>query len=169
VPIEQYGLQQAEQWGLGKKGKDNGLLFLCGYSTFGGLYWIDTTYGGAYLVGPLGTAGYELDGFAIPYGILTIPEPTVATTGQISWPAVEGAVHYQVLKSSDPYGTYAPYATVYGTSWTDLLFSEGKAFYQIVAVGGVRSDNRQEVRFNQPLRKAGQLGLNKRVNTGIAW
>jgi len=28
VPIEQYSLQQAEQWGLGKKGKDNGLLFL---------------------------------------------------------------------------------------------------------------------------------------------
>ncbi len=149
--------------------QDNGLLFLCGYSATGALYWIDTQFGGAYQIGLLGTLGYELDGFAIPYGILTIPEPTVATTGQISWPAVEGAVHYQVLKSSDPYGTYAPYATVYGTSWTDLLFSEGKAFYQIVAVGGVRSDNRQEVRFNQPLRKAGQLGLNKRVNTGIAW
>jgi uncharacterized protein len=28
VPIDQFSLQQAEQWGLGKKGKDNGLLFL---------------------------------------------------------------------------------------------------------------------------------------------
>ncbi len=149
--------------------QDNGLLFLCGYSTFGGLYWIDTTYGGAYLVGPLGTAGYELDGFAIPYGSLTIPEPAVATTGQISWPAVEGAVHYQVLKSSDPYGTYAPYATVYGTSWADPVYSEGMAFYQIVAVGGVRSDNRQEVRYTQPLRNTGKLGEMKRFNTGIAW
>ncbi len=28
IPIEQYSLQQAEKWGLGQKGKDNGLLFV---------------------------------------------------------------------------------------------------------------------------------------------
>ncbi len=28
IPIEQYSLEQAEKWGLGKKGKDNGLLML---------------------------------------------------------------------------------------------------------------------------------------------
>ncbi len=28
IPIEQYSLQQAEKWGLGRKGKDNGLLML---------------------------------------------------------------------------------------------------------------------------------------------
>ena len=28
IPIEQYSLEQAEKWGLGKKGKDNGLLMV---------------------------------------------------------------------------------------------------------------------------------------------
>jgi uncharacterized protein len=28
IPIDQYSLQQAEKWGLGQKGKDNGLLML---------------------------------------------------------------------------------------------------------------------------------------------
>lgn len=146
----------------------NGLLFLTGYSTFGGLYWIDTEFGGAYLVGPLGTASYEMDAFAIPYGAITAPVVTIAATGELSWPAVTGAIQYQVYKAATPYGTYAPYATVYGTTWTDPLFAEGMAFYKVSAVGGMRGSNRLAVQSSSAMRKSGKLGVMKRTNTGIA-
>jgi hypothetical protein len=148
--------------------QENGLLFLAGYAGEGALYWVDTTYGGAYKVGPFGAAAYELDGFAIPYGILSIPDPAIDATGAMTWPEVTGAVHYKVLKATDPYGTYVPYATVYGTTWTDPLFAEDMGFYQIVAVGGRLSEEQAEVRFTEPLRKPGKIGGKNRVETGIA-
>jgi hypothetical protein len=150
--------------------QDNGLLFLAGYAGGGALYWIDTTYGGAYKVGALGTAGYELTAFAIPYGNITIPAANVTGAGTLSWTAVDGAVKYSVYSSNDPYGDFVWTADVYGTTWTDPnLAANAMKFYQVTAVGGMRNDNREEVRYTQPLRNAGKLDTNSRYNTGLAW
>jgi len=146
----------------------SGKLFHCGYSTFGGLYWIDTATGAAFLIGNLGTASYELDGFAIPYGTIAAPVASIDATGTISWPPVEGDVHYLVYKATEPYGTYTLVATVYGTSYVDPFFAgEDMGFYKVVAVGGVRA-NHVPVQSIRPVRHKGTLGTNKPANIGIA-
>jgi uncharacterized protein len=43
IPIEQYAIELAEQWQLGQKGKDNGLLFML--ATQDRRYWFTVGYG----------------------------------------------------------------------------------------------------------------------------
>lgn len=149
--------------------QENGLLFLAGYAASGNLYWIDTTYGGAYKVGPLGL-GYECTGFAIPYG--TAPAtPVVTASGArvLTWPAVLGAAQYKVYSSDDPYGTFVYETTVFGTSWTDPDTSPVKKFYQVTAVGGRTAINRIPVNYSSPLKAAGKLNSGSgRFETGLA-
>ncbi|HOD17817.1 MAG TPA: choice-of-anchor D domain-containing protein [Candidatus Cloacimonadota bacterium] len=147
----------------------NGLMFLAGYSNGGALYWVDTTYGGAYKVGSFGTNAYELDAFAIPYG--TAPETpvvTAATSGRVlSWPNVQGAAQYKIYASDDPYGTFTYYATAYTNSWTDPDITSAKKFYKVTAVGGRMANNRQPIRYTNELRKT-KVSSPKPASFGIA-
>jgi len=147
----------------------NGLMFLAGYSNGGALYWVDTTYGGAYKVGSFGTGAYELDAFAIPYG--TAPETpvvTAATSGRVlSWPNVQGAAQYKIYASDDPYGTFTYYATAYTNSWTDPDITSAKKFYKVTAVGGRMASNRQPIRYTNELRKT-KVSSPKPASFGIA-
>ncbi len=145
----------------------NGMLFLCGYSTFGGLYLIDTTTGGAYLVGPLGTNAYEVDGFAIPYGTLAAaPVVTIAGSGTLTWAPIDGAMAYKVYSSDDPYGTFTFEATVSGTSYTGP--ASAKKFYKVTAVGGRTNYNRQPINNNISMRNAPLQKNGKPDQTGPA-
>ncbi len=147
--------------------QDNGLLFLTGYSSFGGLYWIDTTYGGAYLVGPLGTNAYELDAFTIPYGELAAaPEVSISGTGLVSWTPVLGAIQYNVYSADDPYGNFTLEASVIGTEYTGL--AAAKKFYKVTAVGGRQNISRQPINYSSPLQKAAPVKNNKPNYTNIA-
>ena len=149
--------------------QENGLIFLAGYTNSGALYWIDTVSGGAYKVGPLGSLGYELTGFAIPYGLApAVPAVTIGANGAVSWTAALGAAQYKIYASNDPYGTFVHVATVYGTSWTDPNFPEAYKFYKVTAVGGRTADNRQPVSYSHPLSKSGTLNQQKRIETGLA-
>jgi len=151
--------------------QENGLLFLAGYAASGNLYWIDTTYGGAYKIGPLGL-GYECTAFAIPYGTALpapVAEASTITPGVISWPAVDGAAQYKIYGSDDPYGTFEYIATVYGTSWTDPAFPEAYKFYKVTAVGGRQAIDRIPVNYRTPLKAAGKLNSGSgRFETGLA-
>ncbi|MCK9336042.1 MAG: hypothetical protein M0Q99_12115, partial [Candidatus Cloacimonetes bacterium] len=145
----------------------SGMLYLSAYSSFGGLYWVDTTSGAAYLVNVFGTSAYELDGFAIPYGLAPeTPVVTISGQGTLTWDPVLGAMSYDVYSSDDPYGTYTLEASVIGTQYTGL--AAAKKFYKVYAVGGRQSTNHQELRVNTLPRKTGRLGVEKRNNTGIA-
>jgi hypothetical protein len=145
----------------------NGLLFLAGYSTFGGLYWIDTDFGGAYLVGSLGSAGYECTALAIPYGDLdTAPVVTISGTGTLAWTAVPGAVSYNVYSSDDPYGTYTLEANVRATQY--IGSPAAKKFYKVTALGGRALSSRPELLNNVAPRSTRDLGVEKRFNTGLA-
>lgn len=139
--------------------QDTGLLYLAGYtnSTQGALYWIDTTYGYAWKVGPF-QGSSEMDAFAIPYGdaFVGTPDVTIAADGTLSWPAINGAAGYYVYAADDPYGTYTKIATVYDLSWLDPNFPETMKFYQVVAFGGRAAGNSQaDVSINPALRKTG--------------
>lgn len=139
--------------------QDTGLLYLAGYtnSTQGALYWIDTTYGYAWKVGPF-QGSSEMDAFAIPYGdaFVGTPDVTIAADGTLSWPAINGAAGYYVYAADDPYGTYTKIATVYDLSWLDPNFPETMKFYQVVAFGGrAASNNQADVNINPSLRKTG--------------
>lgn len=148
--------------------QDNGLLFLAGYAGGGALYWIDTTYGGAYKVGNF-PGDAEVTAFAIPYGLISVPEVTIASNGTISWAPVNGAIKYSIYKATDPYGTFSWYADAYGTSWTDPNFTtDARAFYKVTAVGGMRNVNRQEMRYSNPIQHKGNMNSQKRYNTGLA-
>jgi hypothetical protein len=148
--------------------QDNGLLFLAGYAGGGALYWIDTTYGGAYKVGNF-PGNAEVTAFAIPYGLISVPQVTIANDGTISWAPVNGAIKYSIYKATDPYGTFSWYADVYGTSWTDPEFTtNAKAFYKVTAVGGIRNANRQEIRYSQPIQHKGNLNRQPRYDKGLA-
>ncbi|HRD00915.1 MAG TPA: hypothetical protein PL080_07215, partial [Candidatus Syntrophosphaera thermopropionivorans] len=148
--------------------QDNGLLFLAGYAAGGALYWIDTMYGGAYKVGDF-PDNAEVTAFAIPYGLISVPQVTIASNGTISWAPVSGAIKYSIYKATDPYGTFSWYADVYGTSWTDPEFTtNAKAFYKVTAVGGMRNANRQEIRYSQPIQHKGNLNRQPRYNKGLA-
>jgi hypothetical protein len=148
--------------------QDNGLLFLAGYAGGGALYWIDTTYGGAYKVGDF-PGGAEVTAFAIPYGLISVPQVAIASDGTISWTAVNGAIKYSIYKATDPYGTFSWYADAYGTSWTDPNFTTNdKAFYKVTAVGGMRNVNRQDIRYSHPIQHKGNMNSQKRYNTGLA-
>ncbi len=145
----------------------NGLLFLAGYSTFGGLYWIDTTSGAAYLVGNLGPNANEFDGFAIPYGTLAAaPEVSIAGTGTVSWTAIPGAIAYNVYSADDPYGTFTLEATVAATEY--LGPTSAKKFYKVSAVGGRSVANHIQIRNNITNRNTGDLRTPKRFETGLA-
>jgi hypothetical protein len=148
--------------------QDNGLLFLAGYAAGGALYWIDTMYGGAYKVGDF-PGNAEVTAFAIPYGLISVPQVTIANDGTISWAPVNGAIKYSIYKATDPYGTFSWYADVYGTSWTDPEFTtNAKAFYKVTAVGGIRNANRQEIRYSQPIQHKGNLNRQPRYDKGLA-
>jgi len=148
--------------------QDNGLLFLAGYAAGGALYWIDTMYGGAYKVGDF-PGNAEVTAFALPYGLISVPQVTIANDGTISWAPVNGAIKYSIYKATDPYGTFSWYADVYGTSWTDPNFTtDAKAFYKVTAVGGMRNANRQEIRYSQPIQHKGNLNRQPRYNKGLA-
>ncbi|HOY85561.1 MAG TPA: choice-of-anchor J domain-containing protein [Candidatus Syntrophosphaera sp.] len=139
--------------------QDTGLLYLAGYtnSTQGALYWIDTTYGNAWKVGPF-QGSSEMDAFAIPYGDAFVgsPDVTIAADGTLSWPAINGAAGYYVYAADDPYGTYTKIATVYDLSWLDPNFPETMKFYHVVAFGGrAASNNQADVNINPTLRKTG--------------
>ena len=145
--------------------QDSGLLYLAGYAGGGALYWIDTTYGGAYKVGKFTASGYELTAFAIPYGTLaTAPVATISGTGQLSWTPVTGAVAYNVYSADDPYGTYTLEATVRGTTYTGP--TAPKKFYKVTAVGGRQQTNHQEIRFREPIKHNGKLNQNDRYEFG---
>lgn len=113
--------------------RDNGLLYLAGYTSTGALYWIDTVGGGAYKVGDFQN-GAEMCGFAIPYtsGGLEAPVVTIAADGTLSWPAVDGATMYIVSSSDDPYGTFTFEENITATSWLDPA-PAAKKFYQVKA------------------------------------
>lgn len=145
--------------------QENGLLYLAGYAGGGALYWLDTTYGGAYKVGNFTASGYELTAFAIPYGALaTAPVATISGTGQLSWTPVTGAVAYNVYSADDPYGTFTLEATVRGTTYTGP--SAPKKFYKVTAVGGRQLSNHQEIRFREPIKYNGKLNQNDRYDFG---
>jgi hypothetical protein len=145
--------------------QENGLLYLAGYAGGGALYWLDTTYGGAYKVGNFTASGYELTAFAIPYGALaTAPVATISGTGQLSWTPVTGAVAYNVYSADDPYGTYTLEATVRGTTYTGP--TAPKKFYKVTAVGGRQQTNHQEIRFREPIKHNGKLNQNDRYEFG---
>ncbi len=145
--------------------QENGLLYLAGYAGGGALYWLDTTYGGAYKVGNFTASGYELTAFAIPYGALaTAPVATISGTGQLSWTPVTGAVAYNVYSADDPYGTFTLEATVRGTTYTGP--SAPKKFYKVTAVGGRQLSNHQEIRFREPIKFNGKLNQNDRYDFG---
>lgn len=145
--------------------QENGLLYLAGYAGGGALYWLDTTYGGAYKVGNFTANGYELTAFAIPYGALaTAPVATISGTGQLSWTPVTGAVAYNVYSADDPYGTFTLEATVRGTTYTGP--SAPKKFYKVTAVGGRQLSNHQEIRFREPIKFNGKLNQNDRYDFG---
>jgi hypothetical protein len=145
--------------------QENGLLYLAGYAGGGALYWLDTTYGGAYKVGNFTASGYELDGFAIPYGALaSAPVATISGTGLLSWTPVTGAVAYNVYSADDPYGTFTLEATVRGTSYTGP--SAPKKFYKVTAVGGRQQTNHQEIRYSEPIKFNGKLNQNDRYDFG---
>jgi hypothetical protein len=148
--------------------QDNGLLFLAGYAGGGALYWIDTEYGGAYKVGNF-PGNAEVAAFAIPYGLISVPEVTIASNGTISWAPVNGAIKYSIYKATDPYGTYSWYADAFGTSWTDPSFTtNAMAFYKVTAVGGMRNVYRQEMRYSNPIQHKGNLNIKHRYETGLA-
>jgi hypothetical protein len=148
--------------------QDNGLLFLAGYAGGGALYWIDTEYGGAYKVGNF-PGNAEVAAFAIPYGLISVPEVTIASNGTISWAPVSGAIKYSIYKATDPYGTYSWYADAFGTSWTDPNFTtNAMAFYKVTAVGGMRNVYRQEMRYSNPIQHKGNLNIKHRYETGLA-
>jgi len=145
--------------------QDNGLLYLAGYAGGGALYWLDTTYGGAYKVGNFTASAYELTAFAIPYGTLaSAPVATISGTGQLSWTPVSGAVAYNVYSADDPYGTFTLEATVRGTTYTGP--SAPKKFYKVTAVGGRQQTNHQEIRFREPIKYKGKLNQNDRYDFG---
>ncbi len=145
--------------------QDNGLLYLAGYASEGALYWVDTTYGGAYKVGNFTTSVIELTAFAIPYGALaTAPVATISGTGQLSWTPVTGAVAYNVYSADDPYGNFTLEATVRGTTYTGP--TAAKKFYKVTAVGGRQQSNHQEIRFREPIKHNGKLNQNDRYNFG---
>jgi hypothetical protein len=136
--------------------QDTGLLYLAGYtnSTQGALYWIDTTYGYAWKVGPF-QGSSEMDAFAIPYGteFLTEPVLTIANDGTLTWTGISGAAGYYVYSADDPYGTYTKVATVNALSWLDPNFPEAKKFYKVTAFGGRATSMRQAVRTNDLMKK----------------
>ena len=137
--------------------QENEWLFLAGYAGSGALYWIVTTYGGAYKVGNF-PGNAEVAAFAIPYGLISVPEVTIASNGTISWTPVSRAIKYSIYKATDPYGTYSCYADAFGTSWTDPSFTtNAMAFYKATAVGGMRNVNRQEIRYSNPIQHKGNL------------
>ena len=145
--------------------QESGLLYLAGYAGGGALYWLDTTYGGAYKVGNFTASGYELDAFAIPYGALaSAPVATISGTGQLSWTPVTGAVAYNVYSADDPYGTFTLEATVQSTTYTGP--SAPKKFYKVTAVGGRQQTNHQEIRYSEPIRNKGKLNQNDRYDFG---
>ncbi|MFA7029863.1 MAG: choice-of-anchor J domain-containing protein [Candidatus Cloacimonadaceae bacterium] len=146
----------------------NGLLFLAGYAGGGALYWIDTEYGGAYKVGNF-PENAEVTAFSIPYGLISVPEVTIASNGTISWTPVSGAIKYSIYKATDPYGTFSWYADAFGTSWTDPNFTtDAMAFYKVTSVGGMRNVNRQEIRYSNPIQHKGNLNIKHRYETGLA-
>jgi len=145
--------------------QENGLLYLAGYAGGGALYWVDTTYGGAYKVGKFTASAYELTAFAIPYGALaTAPVATISGTGQLSWTPVTGAVAYNVYSADDPYGNFTLEATVRGTTYTGP--TAAKKFYKVTAVGGRQQSNHQEIRFREPIKNKGKLNQNDRYDFG---
>jgi hypothetical protein len=144
----------------------NGLLFLAAYAGVGGLYWVDTFDGAAYKVGDF-LNGYELDGFAIPYGDATdTPAPVISGAGTLSWAPIYGAAGYNVYSADDPYGTYNYVTTVYGTSWTDPVPAD-KKFYKVTAVGGRAVSQAQPMVRNSTQKKA-KISSSKPANAGLA-
>ncbi|MGC9361463.1 MAG: choice-of-anchor D domain-containing protein, partial [Candidatus Syntrophosphaera sp.] len=86
--------------------QDTGNLYLAGYAGSGALYWINTTNGAAYKIGDF-QGGWEMTGFAIPFGMeLGVPDLTIGADGTLSWTAVTGAASYNIYSCVDPYGTF---------------------------------------------------------------
>ncbi|MBR2028844.1 MAG: hypothetical protein IKA10_07670 [Oscillospiraceae bacterium] len=95
-------------------------------------------------VGPMAFKDFgSLTDITMPAGITVISDarPTVTvkigTTGKpvISWNKVEGAVKYQIYRSTAQNGTYTLINTVAGTSTTNKNAVKGKKyFYKVVAV-----------------------------------
>ncbi len=146
--------------------QENGLLYLAGYTTAPGLYWIDTAGGGAYLVGPMTS---ETTAFAIPYGsTAAAPDIEIDQTGTVSWTAVPNAVAYNIYAADDPYGEYTWVATTPYTSWLDPNFSEPMKFYYVKSVGGRNAGSASQVwNYNTELRKP-KPGSFEPAQTGIA-
>ncbi|MCK9309155.1 MAG: choice-of-anchor D domain-containing protein [Candidatus Cloacimonetes bacterium] len=82
----------------------------------------------------LPTSGYPNVMLFLVGDIAEAPELGISSTGTLNWTPVSGAALYQIYKASDPNIPFEPYATTTGTSWTDPLFPQGKAFYQVKAV-----------------------------------
>ncbi|MDP3113543.1 MAG: hypothetical protein Q8M98_02080 [Candidatus Cloacimonadaceae bacterium] len=114
--------------------RNNGHLYLAGYTTIGSLYWIYPVNGSAWKIGDF-QSGSELTGFAIPWGaVLPLDPPVVTiTTGGLSWNAITGATGYHVHYAFDPYGPYTYLGSTPQLSWLDPTFPEAKKFYKVIA------------------------------------
>lgn len=145
--------------------QNNGLLYLAGYSATGALYWVDTTNGGAYIVGNFANAA-EMTGFAIPHGVvapLDAPVVTIAADGTLSWAAVPGAAIYTVYGSDDPYAPAFDFVTNLGSEYTSYLDPnfgvDGKKFYKVTASAWLRNTPAERAQIN------GQLPVKTRTST----
>ena len=151
--------------------RENGLLYMAGYTANGALYWIDTIGGGAYKVGDF-QSGSEVTGFAIPYGsaVPEAPVVTIGADGTLSWPAVDGAAVYKIYASDDPYGTFTLLDSTTSLTWLDPAFGVAKMFYQVKAdnaapaksVASVRQSVRGHLRNDRQVRS-----LDRNVSAGL--
>lgn len=119
--------------------RNTGNLFLAYYpelfSGSPGLYWVNTTNGGAFLVDSFPDF-QELTGFAIPYTSNTIIELSISanvSSISLNWNTINNAIGYNIYRSENPQSGFQLISTTSNTYWTQQQQQDPKFFYRVTA------------------------------------